>query len=765
MVISEKLLTVLRNIAEMIASVDDSGEVLQKIVNILASNLEVDVCSIYEFKVDSNELILTATCGLNSESIGKVRMVAGKGLTGNCFKNQEIVNIIHPSSHPDFIFFKNTGEDSFDSFFAIPLVSSGRNVGVLTLQRREPEVFQPVIVDMAKSLAPQLANLIINAGILKNLAAAPVAENVLTKLPDNIIIGGTAVNTGVVHGEAFKFEVREMLDEIEHSTHDNLHDELELLNYSITLTKANTLELENRALSIISEADASIFNAHLLFLEDKTIVDEIKKEITEENHSLEYSIAMVYRRFERKFLSLNDKMFRDRLIDFKDVMLRLLESVHFLRESSNEQQSFDFHSQKMILVAKELMPSDLLRLPVDNLAGIICERGGVTSHVAILTRALEIPALLGASGIMDKVNNFDEIILDCHAEKAYINPSDDIKLSFDELLLAAAEPEQKIVTGLCASSDGVRVFLRANISLICETPMLRKYGADGIGLYRTEFLFIIREYQPTEDVQYKVFSKVVAESNGEVTLRVLDAGGDKQLKFLNLPKEENPALGIRGIRLLMNYPELFKSHLRAILRAGVDSQLKILFPMISNVQEIIAIRALLREVECELKAEQQEFSANFKFGMMLEVPAVLTGLRRFIPHVDFFSIGTNDLQQYLFAAERGREKESSIDCLNPLFLEVLAGIGKILSKYPEKGLSVCGEMAGNPLAAPLLLGAGIHELSMPPKLIPQIRKTIGAFSSKECEKLLRKAIRQNSAADVAKIMEAVFAAKDLDCKQ
>jgi phosphoenolpyruvate-protein phosphotransferase len=443
-------------------------------------------------------------------------------------------------------------------------------------------------------------------------------------------------------------------------------------------------------------------------------------------------------------------------------MLRLLEAVHFLRESSNEQQSFDFHSQKMILVAKELLPSDLLRLPVEQIAGLICEKGGATSHVAILTRALEIPALLGAAGIMDQVNNFDQIILDCHAERVYINPSEKLKSNFNELLSAASEPEPKIATGACVTSDGVRVFLRANISLICETPLLQKYGADGIGLYRTEFLFIIREYQPAEDIQYKVFSKVVAACKGEITLRVLDAGGDKQLNFLNMPHEENPALGVRGIRLLMSYPDIFKTHLRAILRAGVNSRLKILFPMISSVDELLAIRVLLQDVENELTKENINFSSNYQFGMMLEVPVVLTGLRHFIPHVDFFSIGTNDLQQYLFAAERGRAKESAHDCLNPLFLETLVRVAKTLSKHPEKGLSVCGEMAGNALAAPLLLGAGIYELSMPPKLMPKIRSAIGAFSFDECKSLLKKSLRKQNAAEVTELMKAAFKSKKLD---
>ncbi|MFA6102594.1 MAG: phosphoenolpyruvate--protein phosphotransferase [Victivallaceae bacterium] len=756
-----KLLTVLRNISEVIAKVEDSGEVLTKIVKILARNLDVDVCSVYEYDKDSNQLVLTATCGLNPEAVGRVMMAPGKGLTGTCFKNKEIINIENPAKHPDYIFFGNTGEEKLNSYMGVPLATGGRVVGVLTLQRQKQEPFSSSVVDMARSLSPQMANLMLNAGMLRSLASDTVSGHMEKGLKDSIMLKGVAVNPGVARGEAFKFKTRDWLNEAEHETHNDHKKELELFETALARTRENTIKMETRALSMISEADASIFNAHLLFLEDKTILDEIKREIAIENHSLEFSIAIVFKRFEKKFLQLPDKTFRERLIDFKDVMLRLLESVKMLRNQLEDSSLIETKSKQWILAAHELMPSDLLRLPIDNLSGIVCEKGGVTSHVAILAKAFEIPALLGVADIMSKVNNYDEIILDCHAEKVYINPPENIKAQFDDLLRASEAAETKIVEGPAITADGTGIALRANISLICETSLLKKYGAEGIGLYRTEFLFMIRDYLPGEDIQYDVFSKVVSESNGDVTLRVLDVGGDKPLNYLNIPHEENPALGTRGIRLLMAHPDVLRTHLRAVLRAGKLGRIKILFPMISKLEEVHFVRAMLKEVEESLKREHIEYATDYLVGIMVEVPAVFIGLNKFIEYVDFVSIGTNDLQQYIFALERGNNAESASDCLSPVFLQIMADIGAVFRARPEKGVSVCGEMAGNPLAVPLLIGAGIKDFSMPAKVIPLIKKTISVFSEKECRDLLQRALKMDSAGEVAAMQKSIFAVKGL----
>jgi phosphotransferase system enzyme I (PtsP) len=756
-----KLLSLLRNISEVIAGVDDSAEVLSRVVKILATTLEVDVCSVYEFDPESDKLVLAATYGLNSDCVGEVAMNPREGLTGKAFRQRSIVNVDNPFDQPGFKYFENIGEEKFGSYMGVPLMTAGKCVGVLTLQRTASEKFPASVADMARSLSPQLANLILSAGILKKLAKDTAKEEREEESPASMTLKGIAVNSGVAMGKVFKIKTRDLFNEIDHATHGDTKAELKLFERALRLARINTLELETKALSMISEADASIFNSHLMFLEDKMILDDIRKEIEEDSHALEFAIVMVYRRFEKRFQQLQDNAFRERLIDFKDVMLRLLEAASFLRSNEQPQEELESRTGSWIVVANELLPSDLMRLPIDNVAGLVCEKGGVTSHVAILAKAFSIPALLGVRGVIEATENYDEALLDCHAEKIYINPDDKLRSNFEHLIEVNGH-EEEVDKELSYTSDGEHVKLRANVSLICETSLLNKFGAEGIGLYRTEFLFMIRDYVPSEETQLEVFSKVMQESNGDVTLRLLDAGGDKQISCLNLPKEENPALGLRGIRLLMEYPDLFRTHLRAVLRAGCFGKLKILLPMVATLNELLMVKNKLAEVEQELEAEGIKFCRDYKIGIMLEVPAAVFGLNKFMEHIDFVSIGTNDLLQFTFALDRGRnEDEWTADSFDPVFLKLLSEAGGIVNRYPGKELTICGEMAGNPLAVPLLIGAGIKTFSMPPKMIPEIRKVVPSFSNEECRKILDEALEQLSAKEVTEKIKNVFDAKGL----
>jgi phosphoenolpyruvate-protein kinase (PTS system EI component) len=292
---------------------------------------------------------------------------------------------------------------------------------------------------------------------------------------------------------------------------------------------------------------------------------------------------------------------------------------------------------------------------------------------------------------------------------------------------------------------------------------LRRFGARGIGLYRTEFLYMIRDSLPSEETQYQLFSKILQESSDEdVAIRVLDSGGDKPLPYLNFPREDNPSLGNRGIRFLIGRSDILKPHLRALLRAGVHGRLKTLFPMVSCIQEIYQIRQVLSEVETELHANGIEHSECYQLGIMVEIPSILFCLEKVLCEVDWISVGSNDLLQYAFAVDRGNEQVSRIyQPLQPVFLSMLKEIGAVMRRHPKKGFSLCGEMAGNPLCAPLLVGAGIHELSMAPRLIPAIRRTIRAFSLRECEALLDEAIGMDNPESVQYLIKEQMNEKKL----
>ena len=763
---AEKLLQLLRNISEVIAQADDNAVALSRVVDILADGLEVDVCSVYEHDIVNDRLVLLATHGLKQTAIGQVSMSVNEGLTGKSFRENCLINVANPSHEPEYKYFPDIGEENFKSFMAVPLVLAGTCVGVFTLQRTAAEPFSEQIVDVGRSLAPQLANLIINAEIFKSFASrADEQPKSRSNVKESFVMFGSSANSGFAQGQIFKYLANNRLEEMDHAVHNNAEAELKFFEKALNLARNNTIELEYKAISMISEADASIFNSHLLILEDKTVIDAIRREILSENHTLEFSIAVVYRQFKKKFESFNNQILRERLVDFKDAMLRLLESASFIREQRQQEFSFAASDGSWIIVASELLPSDLIRMPLDNITGIVCEKGGLTSHVAILAKAFSIPAIMGVKGIIERVNNYDTAIVDGCTGKVLINPGNEIELEYAQLLKEAANVDDEQIAEAdprIFTADHQEILCKANISLISETKLLKKYGANGIGLYRTEFMFMIRDYLPNEETQLDIFSKVVRNSNGTVTFRLLDAGGDKQIVSISTPQEENPALGLRGIRLLNSHPEMLNTHLRAILRAGQYGKIKIMLPMVSTLEEIRQFRQLLSATETALAAEGLPYSQDYELGIMLEVPAMVFDLTTVIKEIDFASIGSNDLFQFTFARDRSSdEQQNYLDYLEPTFIRVLADIGKNFSAYPEKELSICGEMVGNPLIIPLLIGAGIYSFSMPAKIIPEIRKIIRAFSVTECQTILQEALACSNLHEVATLANRALSDKNL----
>ncbi len=757
---AEKLLSLLRTISEYIAESKNGAEALSGIVSILAKKLKADVCSIYEYDTATDYLLLTATHGLNPKTIGRTKIKPGEGFAGQAFNQRSIINIADSTKNSHNKVIENTSEKDYKSLLGIPLISVGKCLGILMLQKKSAGKFPDIVVEMARSLGPQLANLILSAKMLQGLSGQEIPTISEAVPSQTMSLSGTVVNNGIASGKIFKLKPRDLLSEAEHTIHDDAEAELQVFEKALRLAKINTLELETKALSMISEADASIFDSHLLFLEDKDVLDAIKHEIIEEKHQLEFSIALVYKQYEKRFMRLKDPVFRERLLDFKDVMLRLLEAAVFIRSNREQQDEVKTHDGKWIVVADELLPSNLMRLPIDNLCGIVCEKGGITSHVAILAKAFTIPALLGVRDVMKQTNNYDEALLDCYNGKLFVNPDENTKTEFKRLIRAErhVEPEEAYPA---LTTDGVRITMMANVALICEINQIKQFGAEGIGLYRTEFLFMVRDHAPSEEIQYEVFSQFMNECDGEITLRLLDAGSDKQLSCLNIPVEENPALGLRGVRLLMRFPELLHSHLRAVLRSGIDGKLKILLPMVSTVNELLLIKTKIAETEAALRKENIPHCRNFQIGIMLEVPSLVFGLEKIISHVDFVSLGTNDLLQFVFARDRmDDEMGKDIACFDPFFCDMLSNVGAVTKKM-GKTFNICGEMAGTPLAIPLLIGAGVDTLSMSPHLIPGIRKIITCLSQSECRDLLHQAVSFNNAAQVMEILVKLFVDKKI----
>ncbi|MCP4178165.1 MAG: GAF domain-containing protein [bacterium] len=375
-----KLFDILKNISDIIATTSDTKSVLAETVKALAKGLHAKVCSVYVFEKDQNVLVLTATHGLRRESIGKVKMKSGEGLTGICFRDNEILNIINPENHPGFKYFESTGEEVYKSYLSVPLTIAGKCLGIIVIQGNKPEKFTEDIVDTTKSISTQLASLILNTNILAALASNPTEEINHNSLADksniSLTINGISGNTGIAVGKALIFQASNILNEIISAKTDSPNEEFTILLKAIAITKKKIIALEEKALSQISEADASIFYAHLLFLEDKTLLNEIKTGIIDKKRTADYSIKRVFQEYKKRFSLLKNEHFRDKIMDLKDALIRLIITVNSLKKNSTHNEDVDFaESQHYILIAKELLPSDLLKLPANNIKGIICEKG------------------------------------------------------------------------------------------------------------------------------------------------------------------------------------------------------------------------------------------------------------------------------------------------------------------------------------------------------------------------------------------------------
>ncbi|MCF7791027.1 MAG: phosphoenolpyruvate--protein phosphotransferase [Victivallales bacterium] len=760
----KKLLNIFQKLSEIISNTSDYEAMLTKFVKVFAEGIDVDVCSIYLYDKKNDMLVLRASHGLNPESVDNVFMKPSEGLTGLCFTSEKMINIINPDRHPQFKYFVNTGEEKYRSYLGVPIIAGKEKLGVIAVQSLQPKKIRKPVADSVNTISSQLANVIVDATVISTLSSNILVRKSGTKaanpLGEMITIKGKAANIGIGIGKACIFDNENSFEGILHTQTDNREGDLKLLEKAIRITKSKTLTLEQKALNLISEADASIFCAHLLFLEDKYLINKIKEEITQNGHTAEYSIKLAFEEYRERFSAIEDSVFREKIMDLKDVMLRLLNVVRNLKSGTpTDENILELNSSRIILVVKEILPSDFIRLPVDDICGIVCEKGGVIDHVAVLAKALNIPAVRGVRNITKLVRNNDAIIVDGHSELVYIRPDNDVINNFKNILKSQRDEHEELNRDFTScTKDGCRLTLKANIALISEISLLKKYGAEGIGLYRTEFLYMIRDHEPTEEDLINIFKKVFEKAGScDITIRVLDIGGDKKVPYLNAGKEDNPALGNRGIRFLLSNRALFKTQLRAILRAGVNGNLKLLFPMVSNLHEIDRIYEILNDIETELQFQNYDYAEYYQVGIMVEVPSLLFETKPILEKVDFISLGTNDLVQYLFASDRTNESVYNKNLyLTPLFLKILKNLAGVTCEFKGKKISICGEMACDIYALPLLVGAGITDLSMAPRFIPRIRKIIKQLSYEECTGILDKCIELSSPDEVYKYVEEFY---------
>jgi len=564
---------------------------------------------------------------------------------------------------------------------------------------------------------------------------------------DYFRLRGVGVSPGIAIGEVFLTERVIFTSRKETISHLQVEAELERLKDAIGKTEEQLTRLKDQIKEKIGEDYSFIFEAHLLILKDKSLFSDLVRIIKEENSRAEWALSRVHEKYQKLFESISDEYFRQRKSDIEDVLTKIYRN---LKPTDPKKRDDD---KENILVAHDLLPSEAaLRLSKGNVLAVALDMGGQTSHTAILARSLDIPAVVGLHNVTQRVRKGDFVIVDGTDGEVIVNPPLAIRKEF----LSKKEKyddyrrELKKTAKLSSTTlDDIRFFPLANIELPEEVNLALSLGAEGIGLFRSEFIYLQSTTLPTEEDHYSIYSQLAKKAHpSPVYIRTVDVGGEKNLPQLKIEKEPNPALGLRAIRLSLRDRDLFRIQLRAILRSSVHKNVRILIPMITEIEEIEEVKLLLREVKEELREKRIKFDENIPLGIMIEVPAAAAITDLLAREVDYLSIGTNDLIQYCLAVDRSNEFVSYLyKPLHPSILRLIRFI--IETAHREKTeITVCGEMAADPLSAIILLGFGLRRFSMNPIFIPRVKKALRSVEHKTVRKIVQKAMTLKTAQEI-----------------
>ncbi|TCI64868.1 phosphoenolpyruvate--protein phosphotransferase [Exiguobacterium sp. SH3S1] len=565
-------------------------------------------------------------------------------------------------------------------------------------------------------------------------------------------IKGIGASAGIAVAKAFVMETPSF--DIPTNKIEDVTAEKARFQAAIDQSKTELEEIRQITLRELGEDKAEIFSAHLLIVEDPEIVSQVNEKIESEHMNAAKALDEVAQTMIMIFESMDNEYMRERAADVRDVTKRVM--AHILGVTFMTPASI---SEEVIIIAEDLTPSDTAQLNRKYVKGFATNIGGRTSHSAIMSRSLEIPAVVGTKVALEEIKNGDLVVIDGTEGDVFVNPSEELvneyvakRASFE----AYKEELKQLVNEESVTADGHKVKLAANIGTPNDLEGVLKNGSDAIGLYRTEFLYMDSETFPTEEEQYTAYKTVIEGMEGkQVVIRTLDIGGDKELSYLDLPKEMNPFLGYRAIRLCLEETDLFRTQLRALLRASAHGDLAIMFPMIATLEEFRAAKALLLEEEAKLKAEGIAVG-NYETGMMVEIPSTAVMAKQFAKEVDFFSVGTNDLIQYTMAADRMNEKVSYLyQPFNPAILNLLQNVITEAHKA-GKWVGMCGEMAGEELAIPILLGLGLDEFSMSASSVLRARSLVKRLTKAETEAIVNDVLNMDTAEEVVNFISQKF---------
>ncbi|MGM0680380.1 MAG: phosphoenolpyruvate--protein phosphotransferase, partial [Pseudomonadota bacterium] len=705
-------------------------QALEIIVRRVKQAMQVDVCSVYLTDQDNEYYVLKATEGLNPSSVGKVRLSQEHGLVGLAAKRAEPVNLDNAPEHPRFCYFPESGEEPYHAFLGVPIIHHRKVVGVLVVQQHGSEKFDENSVTFLITIAAQLAGAIAHA---EASGEVEIRGQVTPDHPhDSRPIGGLAGAPGVAIGTAKVVYTLADIDAVPDRRAGSVDAEVDAFNAALAAVKKDIKNLSAQFVDKLPAEDHALFDVYMLMLDSDSLAGQTRQRIKEGNWA-QGALRQTIQEHERIFREMEDSYMRERVDDVRDLGRRILSHLQ------QDTQTLLEYPNETVLVGEEISAAMLAQVPPEKLAGVISVRGSRTSHVAILARALGVPAVMGATDLPVSRMDGTEVIADGYSGRVYVAPTHLILEEYRRLVDQEVElsEELKALRELPSETrDGEYIPLYANTGLISDMTPTRESGAEGIGLYRTEFPFMIRQGFPGEDEQRLNYRQVLeAFAPRPVVLRTLDVGGDKALPYFPI-EEENPFLGWRGIRITLDHPEIFLVQIRAMLLAstGLDN-LNILLPMISDVSELIDSLSLIHQAYEELLEEGQDIRMP-RIGVMIEVPSAVYQAGNLAKRVDFLSIGTNDLTQYLLAVDRNNSRVAELyDSLHPAVIRAILQVVDS-ARVHGKPVSVCGEMAGDPAAAILLLGMGIHSLSMSVSSLLRVKWVIRNLSRERASEIL-----------------------------
>ncbi|WP_376855492.1 phosphoenolpyruvate--protein phosphotransferase [Brevundimonas faecalis] len=703
----------LRQIREAMAGGGPAQDRLDMVVRVIAQSMVAEVCSIY-LRRASGELELFATQGLNPEAVHSTRLRPGEGLVGEVARLAQPISLSDAPTHPSFSYRPETGEDPFHAFLGAPLLRGGRAIGVLVVQNRAARRYDEEEVEDIQTIAMVLAETVASGELLAQdeLRDVEVAPHRPERLKGQKFAEGLAYGVVVQHEAPLAPE--QLLS-------DDPAAEERRLNEALTALKAGIDDMLEGGQTKLGGASFEVLETYRMFADDRgwnrSLEEAVRSGLT-----AEAAVDRVRNEHRARFAKARDPYIRERLHDFEDLANRLL------RVLAGDKPGQRDLPDDAILVARNLGPADLLEYPRHKLRGLLLEEGSAASHAAIVARALQIPCVGRLQGLRDRLSEGDQVIVDGETGEAYLRPRPDM-LAAVQTRMAVREQRRAEFDLLrdtpAMTKDGTRVMLLTNAGLAVDLENLDMTGAEGIGLFRTEFQFMVSDELPRLDAQTALY-KLVLDAAGDrpVTFRTLDIGGDKVLPYLDNEREENPALGRRAIRLGLDRPALLRMQLRALLAAAAGRELRVMFPMIATVDEFRAARELV-DVECEwARRRGRPLPSLLRVGAMIECPSLLWHLDALLPLTDFVSIGTNDLLQYMFAADRTNPMVS--DRYDPLSPPALRALAEIQQKCADSAtpVSVCGELAGRPLEAFALITLGYNRLSAPAGGVGPVKRMI-----------------------------------------